>query len=70
MTKHRTIISFVAVALIAVAATAVTSPPLPSKQHPTAPVGTISVSELSRDVNRLATDAYDDQSLVYSAKRN
>jgi len=70
MTKHRTIISFVAVALFVVAATAVTSRPLPSKHHPTAPVGTILVSELSRDVNRLATDDYDDQSLVYSAKRN
>ena len=70
MTKHRTIISFAAVALLAVAATAVTSRPLPSMHHPTAPAGTISVSELAGDVNRLATDEYDDQSLVYSAKRN
>ncbi|WOH69304.1 hypothetical protein [Bradyrhizobium sp. BWA-3-5] len=43
---------------------------LPSKHHPAAPVGTILVSELSRDVNRLATEDYDDQSVVYSAKRN
>jgi hypothetical protein len=70
MMKHRTIISFVAVALFAVATTAVTSRPLPSKHHPTAPGGTISVSELAGDVNRLATDDYDDQSLVYSARRN
>ena len=70
MTKHRTIISFAAVALLAVAATAVTSRPLLSKHHADAPAGTISVSELAGDVNRLATDEYDDQSLVYSAKRN
>ena len=70
MTKHRTIASFVAVALIAVAATTVTLRPLPSKTHPGAPLGFISVSELRTDVNQLAKDDYDDQSLVYSAKRN
>ena len=70
MTKHRTIASFVAVALLAVAATTVTLRPLPSKNHPSAPSAFISVSELRADVNKLATDDYDDQSLVYSAKRN
>ena len=68
MTKHRTITSFVAVALLAVAATTVTL--RPSKHHASAPPGFISVSELASDVNKLATDDYDDQSLVYSAKRN
>ena len=70
MTKHRTIISFAAIALLAVAATAVTSRPLSSRHHPSTPTRTISISELAGDVNRLATDEYDDQSLVYSAKRN
>ena len=30
----------------------------------------MSLSELKADVNKLATDDYDDQSFVYSAKRN
>ena len=70
MTKHRTITGFVAVALLAVAATATTLRPLPSKSHPNASAGIMSISELSADVNKLATDDYDDQSFVYSAKRH
>ncbi|WP_108517590.1 hypothetical protein [Bradyrhizobium algeriense] len=70
MTKHRTITSFVAVALLAVAATAAALRPLPSKNHPDASAGFMSLSELMVDVNKLATDNYDDQSFVYSAKRN
>ena len=70
MTKHRTITGFVAVALLAVAATAATLRPLPSKSHPNASAGIMSLSELATDVNKLATDNYDDQSFVYSAKRN
>jgi hypothetical protein len=70
MTKHRTITGFVAVALLAVAATAVAQRPLPSNNHPGASVGIISLSELKADVNKLATDDYDDQSFVYSAKRH
>jgi hypothetical protein len=70
MTKHRTITGFVVVALLVVAATTVTLRPLPSKNHPGAPSGFISVGELRADVNQLATDEYDDQSLVNSAKRN
>jgi hypothetical protein len=70
MTKHRTITSFVAVALLAVAATAAALRPLPSKNHPDASAGLMSMSELTVDVNKLATDNYDDQSFVYSAKRN
>jgi len=70
MTKHRTITGFVAVALLAVAATAATTRAPPSKNHPNAPGGLMSLSELKIDVNKLATDNYDDQSLVYSAKRN
>jgi hypothetical protein len=69
MTKHRTITSFVAVALLAVAATAALRSP-PSKNHPDASAGIMSLSELRADANRLATDDYDDQSFVYSAKRN
>jgi hypothetical protein len=70
MTKHRTITGFVAVALLAVAATAVTQRPLASKNYPNASAGIMSLSELATDVNKLATDNYDDQSFVYSAKRN
>ncbi|KRR23845.1 hypothetical protein CQ14_22695 [Bradyrhizobium lablabi] len=70
MTTHRTITNLVAIALIAVAVTAATHRPLPSKNHRNAPAGLISVSELAADVNKLATDDYDDQSFVYSAKRN
>jgi hypothetical protein len=70
MTKHRTINSVVAVALLGVAATAATLRPLPSKNHPNASAGIMSLSELATDVNKLATDNYDDQSFVYSAKRN
>ena len=70
MTKDRTITGFVAVALLAVAATAATVRPLPSKTHPSASAGIMSFRELSADVNKLATDDYDDQSFVYSAKRH
>ena len=69
MTKHRTITGFVAVALLTGAATAATLRPLPS-QHHNASAGIMSLSELKVDVNKLATDDYDDQSFVYSAKRN
>ncbi|MEH2555035.1 hypothetical protein V1286_002564 [Bradyrhizobium algeriense] len=71
MTKHRTITSFVAVALLAVVATAATTrAPLPAKNHPNVVGGIMSLKELAGDVNKLATDDYDDQSFVYSAKRN
>jgi hypothetical protein len=68
MTKHRIITGFVAVALLAAAATTVT--PRPLKNHPNASAGIMSFSELKADVNKLATDDYDDQSFVYSAKRH
>jgi hypothetical protein len=32
--------------------------------------GFVAIALLAVDVNRLATDDYDDQSFVYSAKRN
>ena len=56
MTRHRTITSFVAVALLAVAATAATLRPLPSKNHPNASAGIMSLSELKADANKLAMD--------------
>ena len=71
MTKHRTITGVAAITLLAVAATvATTRAHYPSKSYSTAPVGITSFKELAGDVNKLATDDYDDQSLVYSAKRN
>ena len=69
MTKHRTISGLIAVALLTGAATAATLRPLPSKHHPNTSAGIMSLSELKVDVNKLATDDYDDQSFVYSAKR-
>jgi hypothetical protein len=69
MTKHRTITGLIAVALLTGAATAATLRPLPSKHHPDVSAGIMSLSELKVDVNKLATDDYDDQSFVYSAKR-
>ena len=69
MTRHRTITGLIAVALLTGAATAATLRPLPSKNHPGESAGIMSLSELKVDVNKLATDDYDDQSFVYSAKR-
>ncbi len=70
MTKHRTITGFVTVALIAVAATAahIRSHSSPNT-HPIALTGITSFKELTADVNKLKTEEFDDQSLVYSAKR-
>ena len=59
MTKHRRITGFVAVVL-AVAATAATVRALPSKHHPNASPGIMSLTDLKVDVNKLATDAYDE----------
>jgi hypothetical protein len=71
MTKHKTITSFVAVALLAVAATATTLRPLSSKSHPAASAGIMSsISELKTDVNKLATDDYDDQSFLFRRSAN
>lgn len=70
MTKFRTIAGFVTVALAVAATAATTRAPLTSKNHPSVPAGIMSLSELAGSSNRLATDDYDDQSLVYSAKRN
>ncbi|MBR1280339.1 hypothetical protein [Bradyrhizobium sp. AUGA SZCCT0283] len=70
MPKHRTITSVVAVALLAVTATAATLRPVPSKNHPNASAGIMSFTELTVDVNKLATGDYEDQSFVYLAKRH
>ena len=70
MTKHRTITGFVAIALLAAATAAATMRPhSPSTEHLIAPVGMMSLKELAADVNKLPTEAFDDQSLVYSTKR-
>lgn len=70
MTKYRTITGFVAVALIAVGATAAhMRSHSSSTTHPIALTGMTSLKELTADVNKLPTEDFDDQSLVYSAKR-
>jgi len=65
MTKHRTITGFVAVALLAVAATAVA---VRSHSPSTERIVVASIPAVV-DVNKLPTEEYDDQSLVYSSKR-
>ena len=65
MTKHRNIIGFAAVALLAVAAANMRS--LPSSTGlPVASAGMGSFKELLADVNKLPTEQFDDQSLVFS----
>jgi predicted transglutaminase-like cysteine proteinase len=71
MTKHRRITGLVIIALLTAAATtaAAMRPHSPSTNRPIAPAGMMSFKELAADVNRLPTDDFDDQSLVYSTKR-
>ena len=70
MTKHRTITGFAAIALIAVALTAAHIRwHSPSTTHPIALTAMTSFKELTADVNKLPTEEFDDQSLVYSSKR-
>jgi len=71
MTKHRRITGLVIIALLTAAATtaAATRPHSPSANRLIAPAGMMSFKELGADVNRLPTDDFDDQSLVYSTKR-
>jgi hypothetical protein len=70
MTKHRTITGFVAVALLAAAATAATVRSYsPLTAHAIAVTGMTSFKDLTADVNKLPTEDFDDQSLVYSRKR-
>ena len=71
MTKHRRITGLVIIALLTAAATtaAAMRPHSPSTNRLIASAGTMSFEELRVDVNKLPTDDFDDQSLVYSAKR-
>ncbi|MGC2318224.1 MAG: hypothetical protein WA615_17285 [Bradyrhizobium sp.] len=68
MTKHRTFIGFVAVALLAVATTtANTRSHSPSSDLAIASAGMMSLKELTADVaNKLPNEDFDDQSLVFS----
>lgn len=63
MTRHRTITGFVAVALLAVAAANMRPH---SSDLSIASVGMVSFKELAAGANRLPTEDFDDQSLVYS----
>ena len=66
MTKHRTITGSVVVALLAVAATVGVM-----KSHsPSTNRTVVAASNLALvDVNKLPTEEYDDQSLVFSSRR-
>jgi hypothetical protein len=66
MTKHRTITGFVVVALLAVTTAANVRSHSRSTDLPIASAGTVSFKELTADVNKLPTEDFDDQSLVYS----
>jgi|1186.fasta_scaffold1076170_1 hypothetical protein len=65
MTKHRTITSFTAIIVLAIAAATMRSHS--SSTHPlVASAGMGSLKELMADVNKLPTEQFDDQSLVFS----
>jgi hypothetical protein len=66
MTKHRTITGFVVVALLAVTTAANVRSHSRSTELPIASAGMVSFKERTADVNRLPTEDFDDQSLVYS----
>jgi hypothetical protein len=67
MKKHQTITGFVAVVLLAASATAATMrSPAPSTHFPIVPAGIMSLKELAVEVNKLATEDFDDQTLIYS----
>ena len=67
MMKHQTIAGFVAVALLAAAATAAAMRShSPSTDRP---IGMMLFKELTADVNKLPTEDFEDQSLVFSTKR-
>jgi hypothetical protein len=65
MTKHRNITGFVAVALLAIAAANMRSISS-SAGLSVASAGMGSFNELTTDVNKLPTEQFDDQSLVFS----
>jgi hypothetical protein len=69
MKTHQTIAGVVAVVLLAAAVTAAAGTmrsPAPSTHLTIAPAGNMSLKDLMVDVNTLATEEFDDQSLVYS----
>jgi hypothetical protein len=67
MTKHRTIIGFVAVALLAVAATTTLT------KRPLSPLTERAVAaaagNLTADVSKLPVEEFDDQSVVFTPKQ-
>ena len=65
MTKHRTITGSVVVALLAVAATVGAM----RSRSPSTDRTVVAAGNLTVDVNKLPTEDYDDQSLVFSSKR-
>jgi hypothetical protein len=70
MTKDRTIVGFVAVGLLAVATTVATMRPHHhSDTGAVLPAGFVSFKEIKADVNKLPIEEFDDNSMVYSAKR-
>ncbi len=66
MTKHRTITGFVIVALLAVTTAANVRSHGRSTDLPIGSAGMVSFKELTTDVNKLPTEDFEDQSLVYS----
>lgn len=66
MKKHPTITGFVAAALLAAAAASIMRSYSPSTDLPIASHGMVSFKELTAAVNKLPTEDFDDQSLVYS----
>lgn len=67
MTKHQTISGFVVVAVLAAATTAATMRShLASTDGPIAPAGMVLSKTFAADVNKLPTEDFEDQSMVFS----
>ncbi|WP_445216760.1 hypothetical protein ACKWRH_32005 [Bradyrhizobium sp. Pa8] len=70
MTKHRVITGFVAVALLAAATTATNFRSYwSSADRAVASANAMSIEKLTAAAGKLATDEFDDQSVIYSSKR-
>jgi hypothetical protein len=68
MTKHQTISGLVVVAVLAAATTAAATmrSHLASTDRPVAPAGMVLFNTFAADVNKLPTEDFEDQSLVFS----
>ncbi|MET4627651.1 hypothetical protein ABIB83_004674 [Bradyrhizobium sp. I1.8.5] len=70
MTKHRVITGFMAVALLAAVTTGINIRSYwSSGDRAVASANAMSIEKLTTAAGKLATDEFDDQSVIYSSKR-